>query len=211
MYKLNSLKLTLQQLTKKNETRLAEKRLMESQLAEANVAALKANDDMMLMEKVQIVLRKASDYARRQAKQHIEEIVSSALTVVFGDGCRFRLDVVERASRVEVDYYLIKDGEERQLKPPDFNRGGGVVDVISLALRLAVCELEKVDGILLCDEVGKHVSKEYAPNVAYFLKQYSERFARQILLITHNAELASIGDTGYEVSLKQGESVVTMA
>jgi DNA repair ATPase RecN len=50
------------------------------------------------------------------------------------------------------------------------------------------------------DEVGKHVSAEYAPNVAYFLKQYSEQLGRQVVLITHNDHLAAVGDYSLRVS-----------
>jgi len=69
--------------------------------------------------------------------------------------------------------------------------------------------MEGITGPLFLDEVGKHVSKEYAPNVAYFLKQYSAQFNRQIVLITHNADLAEIGETSISVTRKpSGESEV---
>jgi len=71
--------------------------------------------------------------------------------------------------------------------------------------------LEGVDGPLFLDEVGKHVSKEYAPSVAYFLKEYSATFGRQIILITHNADLAEIGEVSLAVKRSQsGESEVSV-
>lgn len=70
---------------------------------------------------------------------------------------------------------------------------------------------EGVDGPLFLDEVGKHVSKEYAPSVAYFLKEYSATFGRQIILITHNADLAEIGEVSLAVKRSQsGESEVSV-
>ena len=55
------------------------------------------------------------------------------------------------------------------------------------------------------------VSKEYAPSVAYFLKEYSATFGRQIILITHNADLAEIGEVSLAVKRSQsGESEVSV-
>ncbi|SCC32057.1 Protein of unknown function [Bacillus cereus] len=53
------------------------------------------------------------------------------------------------------------------------------------------------------------MSQEYAPNVAYFLKEYSIKFNRQIVLITHSTHLAEIGDVAIGVTQKQGKSIVT--
>ena len=108
-------------------------------------------------------------------------------------------------------YYLNDDSVITKLEKPDYDRGGGKIDIIALALRLAVGEMEGVDGPLFLDEVGKHVSKEYAPSVAYFLKEYSATFGRQIILITHNADLAEIGEVSLAVKRSQsGESEVSV-
>jgi len=68
----------------------------------------------------------------------------------------------------------------------------------------------KVTGPVVLDEPGKMVSKEYAANMAYFLKEYAAKTGRQIILVTHNEELAAMGNKTYQV-IKNGlgESVVT--
>lgn len=162
-----------------------------------------------VFDKVQILLQKTSEYARQQAKDRIESVVSEALNVVFGGNHSFIIDLGIRAGQPVADYWLNDGTTYTKLEKPDYDRGGGKVDIIALALRLAIGEMECVQGPLFLDEVGKHVSKEYAPNVAYFLKQYSAQFDRQIILITHNVDLAEIGETSISVSRKQnGESVV---
>jgi DNA repair ATPase RecN len=68
----------------------------------------------------------------------------------------------------------------------------------------------KVKGPVVLDECGKHVSKEFSGNMAYFLKQYAAKTGRQVLLVTHNEELAGAGDKTYRVSKNGlGESVVS--
>lgn len=93
---------------------------------------------------------------------------------------------------------------------PESSRGGGVSDVVSLALRLALLELSRprVEGPVLLDEVGKHISAQYAPNVAQFLKQYAEKTGRQIVLVTHMNALAEVANVSYRVSQENGVSEV---
>lgn len=207
-YSIDKIKLDVRQARQK-VTAMAAKRdlLIEQQDAEIMRSA-EANRTLELNEKVQRLLQLTSEFARQQAKIRIEEIVTSALTVVFGKDYKFRLSLEVRSNRPEVDYWLESEGIVTQLKPPDYDRGGGVADVVSLALRLAVTELSEVRGPVFLDEVGKHVSAEYAPNVAYFLKEYSGKFGRQMILITHNEALAEIGEVSLAVSQTNGKSVV---
>jgi hypothetical protein len=97
-----------------------------------------------------------------------------------------------------------------QTEPEDGN-GGGVTDVVSLALRAALLELSnpRPAGLLFLDESGKHISSEYLPNVADFLKRYAQTSGRQIALITHQTVLADIADKGYKVTQTKGISEVT--
>lgn len=156
-------------------------------------------------------IRNPDGSVKEQVKVRIEDIVSEALNVVFGGNHKFMIDLTLRGNQPIAEYYLNDDSVITKLEKPDYDRGGGKIDIIALALRLAVGEMEGVDGPLFLDEVGKHVSKEYAPSVAYFLKEYSATFGRQIILITHNADLAEIGEVSLAVKRSQnGESEVSV-
>ncbi|WP_371374483.1 hypothetical protein [Sporomusa aerivorans] len=207
-YHVNKIKLDVRQAAEKITKQIAKRDLLFEQRDAEIVKSMAATQTLDLNEKVQRLLQLTSDFARQQAKSRIEEIVTSALSVVFGKDYKFQLSLEIRANRPEVDYWLESEGIVTQLKPPDYDRGGGVADVVSLALRLAVAELSEVKGPVLLDEVGKHVSAEFAPNVAYFLKEYSQKFGRQMILITHNDALAEIGDVSLAVSQVNGKSVV---
>jgi DNA repair exonuclease SbcCD ATPase subunit len=208
MYRLNKSKLDLKTAAQKVAAREGQRDLLLQQRKAAEERKAASEDKLGAFDLVQILLQKTSDYARQRAKQRIEEIVTSALSVVFAKEYRFIVQLEVKANQPVAEYFLESDGVVTQLKPPDYDRGGGVADIISLALRLAVGELSGVQGPLFLDEVGKHVSQEYAPNVAYFLKEYSEKFGRQIVLITHNAHLAEIGDVSIGVRERGGVSEV---
>lgn len=62
-----------------------------------------------------------------------------------------------RGNQPIAEYYLNDDSVITKLEKPDYDRGGGKIDIIALALRLAVGEMEGVDGPLFLDEVGKHL------------------------------------------------------
>ena len=88
--------------------------------------------------------------------------------------------------------------------------GGGVVDTVSIALRIAFLlkYSPPIQGPIILDEPAKHLSDEYVFNIAEFLKQVCKEFNRQIILVTHNQHLSAIGDKTYYVYKSQGVSVV---
>lgn len=208
-YLYNKLSADLSRTNDKLVAATAKRDLLQRQRATAVQEQEEAKQQLGVYDKVQLLLQKTSDYARRQVKDRIENIVSEALNVVFGGNHHFIIDLGLKANQPIAEYWLNDGSTLTKLEKPDYDRGGGKVDIITLALRLAIGEMEQVDGPLFLDEVGKHVSKEYAPHVAYFLKEYSQNFGRQIILITHNADLAEIGEVSLMVTRNgNGESEV---
>jgi len=208
MYELQKAKADIRNANQTLTAKIAERDLLHKQLEDAEKRKAIADEQLLKFDLVQILLQMTSEFARQQAKQRIEEIVTSALSVVFGKDYQFSINITTRANQPVAEYFLESEGVVTQLRPPDYDRGGGVADVVSLALTLAVSELSGIKRIIALDEVGKHVSQEYAPNVAYFLKQYSENFNKQILLITHNTALAEVADHSLSVSQVKGASRV---
>jgi DNA repair exonuclease SbcCD ATPase subunit len=208
MYQMMKVKADLRQAREKVVSKIAQRDLLRKQKEAARNRLETAEAELRDYDLVQILLQQTSEYARQQAKSQIEEVVTSALSVVFGKDYRFIVNIEVKANQPVAEYFLESEGVTTQLKPPDYDRGGGVADVVSLALKLAVGELSGIRGALFLDEVGKHVSQEYAPNVAYFLKEFSQKFHRQIVLITHNPHLAEIGDVSLQVKQTGGKSRV---
>jgi DNA repair exonuclease SbcCD ATPase subunit len=164
-----------------------------------------------MLEQVQILLSRTSEYAREQLKTHIEDTVTAALRAVFEDqNLTFRIEIALGAS-ASAQWLIVSthDGVEVAGDPQD-SRGGGVVDVVSLALRLSLLELARPrhEGPVVLDEPGKMISKEYLPNVAAFLKRYAEQTGRQIIIVTHHEALADQADLAYQVTKKSGVSRV---
>ena len=157
-----------------------------------------------LLERVVILFQKTSEFARNQAKSQIENLVTKCLQFVFESNVKFSIDIEELRNKANADFFVIDETEDIVIKTkPELSRGGGVVDIVSLALRIAFLEIHKpdIEGPLILDEPAKHVSKEFINNVGEFLKQTSDMFNRQIIMITHDNYLSSLSDRSYKVNL----------
>lgn len=169
-------------------------------------------EKLILLEKVNVLLQKTSEHAREQSKIQIENLVTNCLQYVFDSNIEFKIEIEESHSKPIADFFVISKDDDIIIKTkPELSRGGGIVDVVSLALRIAFLQIHKplVEGPIILDEPAKHVSEDYIFNVADFLKQVSEMFNRQIILVTHNNHLSAISTTAYRVELKEHQSIVS--
>lgn len=200
--------------------------LLVQQRREKEQQLTQARADIELWRQVQVLLGKASEFAREQLKQRIEQTVTAALAAIFNDSSmKFEIEMGNIGGRPAADWRVVscygvpaKAGDEDIMvnaytvtASPEDAKGGGVTDVVSLALRLALLELSRPrpGGPVLLDEVGKHVSAEYVANVAEFLRQYAAQTGRQVILVTHQQGLMDVADVGYKVSQDNGASEVT--
>lgn len=165
--------------------------------------------EMELLEQVTILFQKTSVFAREQAKVQIESLVTKCLQYVFNTDIKFEIEIEELRNKANAEFYVITEYDDMMIRTkPELSRGGGVVDIVSLALRIAFLQIHKppIDGPLLLDEPAKHVSDEYIYNLGDFLQQTSEMFNRQILMVTHNQHLAALGSKVYKVDLIKSAS-----
>ena len=154
----------------------------------------------------------SSSHAREQGRRQVEFMVTQALQFAFGGDLEFKVVIEEKRDRPEAEFYVCSNygGDSVVETAPQDARGGGVVDVISLALRLALLEAFRppVGGPVILDEPAKHVSEEFSPQVAQFLKSFSQSLGRQVIMVSHNQHLADSADVAYLVEMSQGRSSV---
>lgn len=125
----------------------------------------------------------------QNAKKGIELIVTHALRYIFNEDYRFYLDFRKRGNLNELFLQLIFPGEEEPVNLLACS-AGGVLDVISFALRIAIISLikPKVEGFIVGDESFRNLSSVYLPTAANFLQTINEKINRQLILITHKQE-----------------------
>lgn len=186
---------------------------LQGQKRQKEVRITELKQEVEKLRQVAKLFAMAGDYARRESKETMERLVTNALKLVFQSDHVFHIDYEERADRSEAEFSVSSTygGEQLVQNDPRDSRGGGIVDVISLALRVALLETSRppLEGPLILDEPGKHVSEQYVRQVAEFLNAVCNSFDRQVIMVTHNQHLADAGAAAYHVEIRNGESVVS--
>lgn len=207
----------IKKLNRELENKILQDKTKREMLIEKQAALIKEVETLdeknMIFEKAKLLLEKTSDFARKQAIKSIESMVTGALHEIFSSHSKFIIEEKTNNGKVAVDFFLEDEVDgEKVLTDPQEQRGGGYVDVISLALRFAMIEVftPKIEGPILLDEPAKFVSEDYIYNVAEFLSKVSESFKRQIIMVTHSKYLSNIGNKTFEVIKRDNVSEVTV-
>lgn len=184
-----------------------EEKIKEWQKEQNKLEDLK--DHGLKLKKLQVLFQKAAEATQKQLEIHINGLVSSALSAVWDDPYEFSMEFVQRRGKTEADLWLIKD--DLKLKPLD-ESGGGVADIVSLALRMAFWSLTKeTRPLLIFDEPLKFVndmSRTLHKKAASMFKMLSEKLNLQILMISHINEFINIADKRINIKKINGKSVI---
>jgi DNA repair exonuclease SbcCD ATPase subunit len=144
---------------------------------------------------------------QEQVKFQLEDIVNLALNAVYGNVYKFALEFELKRGNSEAYLILYKDGE--RIDDPMNSTGGGVCDILSFALRIAMLIISKNRRILIMDEPFKYVSKDLREQAVEIIKRISTDLGVQIICVTHDEELIEYSDRVFKVRQKGGVSEVT--
>lgn len=140
-----------------------------------------------------------------QLRVRLEGITKTALDVVFPGSYTFKVEFTPRRGRTEVDMWLDKDGT--RMNPLDSN-GGGVVDVISLALRICCLTLSTNARVLLLDEPFKFIRGKARQRLGDMLKAISRRLGIQVIMVADVSDTGIIPDREFRVGMKWRKSFI---
>ncbi len=164
---------------------------------------------------IKLLYEKTSEYSREQAKTQIEVLVSRCLSYIFEKEMNFKIDITIKNNNPSAKFFIEEtfdmDGEEIPFRYDIVDsRGGGVVDIVSLALRISFIMLydKSLQDVIVLDEPCKHVSEDYIQNVANFINEISSEYNKQIIMISHNAHLSAIGDVNYRITNSNNTSKI---
>ena len=143
---------------------------------------------------------------QEQVKQFVEEVVSLALSIVYGDEYSFELEYNIKRNQSEVTPWIVQNGD--RFAPRD-EVGGGVRDVSSFALRLALYSLmsPKPAPVFILDEPGRFLGDKQG-DFGRMIKKVSEMLGVQILMVTHSREAVKYADLVYQVIQENGISTI---
>lgn len=147
------------------------------------------------IEKAQILLQNVAQETQSKLKLQIEDIVNLALETCFPSEFEFHLDFKISRGKTEARFVYLSQTSGRETDPMCAS-GGGVVDIVSFALRIACFAIE--DGIsdtIILDEPFKFLSRDLREKSGLLLKTLSEKLNIQIIMVTHVNELEDCSDS----------------
>lgn len=156
-------------------------------------------------ENLNTIFSEVSKELRDKAKNSFQKIVTEALQFVTQDNdYSFVIQESIIRGKPAYEFYIKKtvNGEE-SLQRPEFSNGGGFVDIISVTGKIAYLQIFNNPRIMnACyqlDEPGKMISEQMSVKFAEYIKFLGKQFGLQIIMITHNENLANIADTALTV------------
>ena len=178
--------------------------------AEASLEIL--GEERLQIEQATLIIQHVAQATQEQLQYFISDMVSAAIEAIFpDDDYQFFLEFVQRRGRTEADLFLA-DAKGNRIKPSDAE-GGGLVNVVALALRAALWSLTKSSRpVLILDEPVHFLhSRDAHAKVAELLKTLSERLGLQIIMVTGEDESEEIiegADRVFRVAMRKGISIV---
>lgn len=159
----------------------------------------KAEQDYQNALKAREIINIVAKDTQQQLEMRITNIVSMALAAVFPDPYQFKLVFNERRNQTEADLLLVRDGEE--LSPVE-GAGGGVLDVVSFALRIAVLLMSNYRRIIILDEPFRHLSADLQPKASEMMKMLSDKLGIQFIMVSHEEGIIDCADN--IITIKDG-------
>lgn len=131
--------------------------------------------------------------------------VQSALDIVFPGSYKFCMEFNSRRSQAELDMWLDRNGEKVSALDA---AGGGVVDVISFALRTCCLLLSKKRPVLILDEPFKFIRGEARDRLGELLSLLSVQSHVQIIMVADVAGAPIEGAKRFHIGIEGGVSHV---
>lgn len=179
------------------------------QEAVAETSRLKSQ--LELYEKACGVLTSFGEERQQQAQHQVEELVTRALQVIFGEELSFRLVPRVVRDQVTIEFVLVSQYGTTTIETPVMDaRGGGHAAVVGFVMQLVVLLLTPdARRFLALDETFAYVSESFVPRLAEFLREAAYKAEIQIMLVTHSTGYGDVADQRYRLVL--GPDGVTQA
>jgi len=163
--------------------------------------------DLKRHEQAREIIREVGIKTQQQLSFHISDITSLALEAVFSDPYKLVVEFIQRRNKTECDLYFDRDGNRID---PLSASGGGVVDIVAFALRIASWSMQrpKSRNVIILDEPLRFLSADHQEQASLMIKEVSQKLGIQFIIITHEPILAAHADKVFETKIKKGVTEV---
>lgn len=177
---------------------------------EKEVLTLQKEKETLELKK--IILQEASEVARREAKQVLQDMATRALQYIIGEHMSLEIELDEKGNS-PVANFVVKSAYGNYVvdADPAEEEGGGIADIVAFSVFIGMLQLAGKNNLapLFLDEPSKYVSKGHSEQVAKFLYESSQYFERQVFMVTHDEYLGKVGDSAFHFRIIDGKTITT--
>ena len=186
----------------------AHKQYLEKTAQESKLQVLLNETNLSKFSDALDFLYKFSEFTRNEVKTKLETLSNLALSSVFTDKqMEFRVVPTRNKKGLFYELYIITDGN---ITPLEDCKGGGVLDIISLCLRISYLRIFKgsLRQVLILDEPFKNL--DYIRRLAAidWLSTTAREMGLQLIIVTHLVDLIEKADKAIRVEQINGVSKV---
>jgi ABC-type glutathione transport system ATPase component len=180
---------------------------LRERLATSNAKIVELTDKEDITLKASLFLQSLSDQTRLQVLDKISGIVTEALQTVKDKNLVFTMSLVTKANQPTLEMGIL-DKLSGQTYDIINSFGGGICDIVSLALRVALLVKwqPNLSRVLVLDEACKHVAIKDQELLSTFVKKLSEALNIQFIWISHSDILQQAAHKIFEVYKYDGLS-----
>jgi DNA repair exonuclease SbcCD ATPase subunit len=149
--------------------------------------------------KARWVITEVAQQTQQRFKVKVESLVTMAIRSVFDRPFEFSLEFERKYNKMTCRP-VVKE-EEKIYDDPEYDLGGGMLDIISFAFRIVLWSLEnpRKRNVIILDEPMKNMGKLIVFG-GQVLKEISHKLNLQLIIITHEDELLEIGDRNFRIT-----------
>jgi len=180
---------------------------LRERLSTCNAKIVELTDKEDTTLKASLFLQSLSDQTRLQVLDKISGIVTEALQTVKDKNLIFTMQLVTKANQPTLEMGIL-DKLSGQTYDVITSFGGGICDIVSLALRVALLVKwqPSLSRVLVLDEACKHVAIKDQELLSVFVRKLSEALNVQFIWISHSDILQQAAHKIFEVTKHDGLS-----
>lgn len=165
---------------------------------------------LQLLDGVRVFMQTLAEATRDEITSGLQQIVTRCLQSVFGPHLSFEIEVETKRNNTGIEFYVVNTAGEHTIRlRPEENMGGGVIDTISIGLRFGLLKIltPAPEGPIFLDEPAKMVSADRIDSIANLLKELSELFDKQVIMVTHHSSIVEVVDHAIYVRNENGRTI----
>lgn len=171
---------------------------------------LELSNKIIAIEEAQVFIQAVAKSTQEQLKFNLVAIIQLCIDAIFPGKYKFDIDFTIERNRTVARLLYLRDSYEID---PLSQCGGGIVDITSLALRIALWSIGKTDNVIILDEPLKNLQPVELNKLGFeVIRNLSKKLGLQFIIVNNSIgseNLLDVSDKIFEVTMgKDGISKV---